>query len=63
MIGINQLTGEVENLEKPLTVTRVQKSTEMNSDKTIKVLGEISKRLIFKSRPVPIMNNQKLKTA
>ena len=58
MIGINQLQGVEEKLDKPLTLTRVKRQTDRGSThKTLEVVGTITKRIIFKSRPVPIMAN------
>lgn len=58
MIGINQLQGVEEKLEKPLTLTRVKKTNLQNpEEKTLEVVATITKRIIFKNRPVPIMAN------
>ena len=63
MIGINQLSGEEEILSKPITVARVLKDKSTQDEKILKIQGEISKKIVFKNRPVPIMNFTRVKTA
>ena len=58
MIGINQLQGEEEKLEKHLTVGKIIKGSE---ERVIETVGEIKRKIVFKSRPVPIMNYTKAK--
>ena len=60
MIGINQLKGEEEKLDKPLMVGRIRKSRE---ESAIETVAEITKKIVFKTRPVPIMSQTKVKTA
>ena len=72
MIGINQLLGEEENIERPLTLGRVKRSEQTRNEdedsqkeaqKVIQVCGEIKKKIVFKHRPVPIMAQSKPKTS
>ena len=62
MIGINQLTGEEEKLEKPLTLGKVVKGSPGESGHIV-IHGEITRKIVFKHRPVPIMARTKVKTA
>lgn len=61
MIGINQLTGEEEKLEKPLTLSKCIKGKD-GQPGHLAILGEITRKIVFKNRPVPIMNRAKVKT-
>ena len=60
MIGINELTGVEQRLEKPLVLTKLNR--DVTERKEFEVVGFIRRKIVFKSRPTPIMEKTHKRT-
>jgi hypothetical protein len=56
IIGNHHILGERENLKNPILVCKKEKNYD-NSITEVKIEKIIKSKIIFKSRPTPVINN------
>ena len=56
IIGNHHILGERENLKNPILVCKKEKNAQ-NSNVEVKIEKVIKSKIIFKSRPTPVINN------
>ncbi|KMS64809.1 hypothetical protein BVRB_042440, partial [Beta vulgaris subsp. vulgaris] len=55
LIGNHRLEGKIEELKKPLAVAKFGESDDRG--RTVEVVGLITRRILFKSRPRTLVQN------
>jgi hypothetical protein len=60
-IGNHQLTGSVQELSKPMLVCRKRPAASAETDASLAVFAFVKRKLIFKTRPQPVVSASSLK--